>query len=135
MRDVSILLTERESAAESTERRKSNEEQRTKGLAPETNPEIEGKITEGVTRKKEILTDNTAPTLNSHNTETQEKLVAYGKIKKSDDMDRMRQEKEEEEKEGKLIAGMSHTHRIEEGKRLKIKKLGKSKTEDKRQRT
>lgn len=116
--DVSILLTERESAAESTERRKSNEQQRTKGLAPETNPEIEGKITEGLTRKKEILTDN------SHNTETQEKLVAYGKINKSDDMDRMRQETEEEEKEGKLVAGISHTHENRRGEKAENQEAG-----------
>lgn len=54
LRDVSISVKEKEKAAESTERRKTAEEQRSEGLTPETNPEMmEEKITAGLDVDKE----------------------------------------------------------------------------------
>uniref|UniRef100_A0A8C4IUS8 Wu:fc23c09 n=2 Tax=Dicentrarchus labrax TaxID=13489 RepID=A0A8C4IUS8_DICLA len=180
LRDVSISVKDKEKAAESTERWKTEEKQRNEGLTSETNPEkqekkrMEDKITAGFTRNigeiwdsnrdyeegseegltpeksqilgeepkreeysladmvkdydidtgdeverredvetiktvKAILTDNTK-TLDNHNTWIQEKGKdgkTLEEFKKSEHMLQLKQEIEEEERESKLVAGMS----------------------------
>lgn len=173
LRDVSISVKEKERAAESTERRKTAEDQRVEGLTTEANPgRMVEKITAGFTRNigessdakkeyakgskerqspqtfseiwgeetkkeefsvtdmvkylddkrdevqrkeetneeseivKEILTDN----IKTWETQIQGKGMddeTLEKFEKSDEMDKLRQEIEEEEKESKLVAGIS----------------------------
>lgn len=155
LRNVSLSAEEKEKSVESTERRKTQEEQRSEGLTPETKPEktrmkekievemigffdssqeyeeggeerlipettfskILGEDTDKVDEverrvdgpnlkaNEESQTDNsktreTIKAVHSHNTGVQKK----GK----DDKIKLRQDKEEEERESKLVAGINH---------------------------
>ncbi|XP_049892684.1 extracellular matrix protein 2 [Epinephelus moara] len=129
LHDPSISVKEKENAAESTERMKTDEEEQTsEGLTPETNPEKEermapetflkslGEVTErgefsaavtDLDTNKEV--ERIEDGLNVVSRSESVKAIPTGNtetLEKVDQIDKLKQEKVEEEREGKLVAGI-----------------------------